>query len=162
MQSGVFVSSLPWWQANTGIHQQGWSSLLQDIQWHMQYLHQLQWTVLDGSGIGGWLGCFQGRHYYISSVESIISIQTGMSGAQLTGISILPDMASWKMALRHLRSETADHTSVVNLVFPILSRPGPSLSSLCDALSNSLAALECLKYLMVLQRVLIVWSQQGC
>jgi len=85
MQSGVFVSSLPWWQANTGRHQQGWSSSLQDIQWCVQYLHQLQWTVLDGSGIGGWLGCFQGRHYYISSVESIISIQTGMSGAWLQG-----------------------------------------------------------------------------
>ena len=84
--------------------------------------------------------------------------QTRIKGEseRLTGISILPDVASWRMALRHLRSEMADQTSVANLVFPMLSRPGPSLSSLRTALSKSLAAFECLKYLMVLRMILMV------
>lgn len=51
------------------------------------------------------------------------------------------------MALRHLRSEIADQTSVANLVFPILSRPGPSLSSLRNALSNFLGSIRMLEVL---------------
>jgi hypothetical protein len=108
------------------------------------------------------LGVFE-KDIIIFLVGKKKTIQTGINalGVQrLTGMSILPDVASWCMALRHLRSEIADQTSVVNLVFPILSRPGPSLSSSRNSLSNSLATLECLKYLMVLRMVLIIWSQQ--
>jgi len=80
------------------------------------------------------------------------------SEQRLTGISIFRDVASWRTALRHLRRESADQRSVENLVLPMLSRPGPSLSSSRSALSNSFAGLECLKYLMVLRMVLMVWS----